>query len=298
MQQSPEPSSASVQDRLFATLLAVLPHHLLSRLMFAATLVQWPPFKDRLIRWVARHYRIDMNEAVEPEPDRYPCFNAFFTRALKPEARPVDSGPQRIVSPVDAEVSQCGIADDNRLFQAKGIEFTLEELLGDEALAAVFHGGSFATLYLSPRDYHRIHMPVDGRLEQMIHIPGRLFSVNHATTRAVPRLFARNERIVNCFDTPAGPAAVVLVGAIFVGSMDTVWAGPVTPASRRITRWHYTSTDRPPVALSKGDELGRFNMGSTVILLFARDRVAWTDRLVPGQHVRFGEHVGDLRSGA
>jgi phosphatidylserine decarboxylase len=139
-------------------------------------------------------------------------------------------------------------------------------------------------------------MPLDGRLEQMIHIPGRLFSVNHATTRAVPRLFARNERIVNCFDTAAGPVAVILVGAIFVGSMDTVWAGPVTPVTRRITRWDYTNRDRPSATLSKGDELGRFNMGSTVILLFARDRATWTDQLAPGRHVRFGEHIGDVRS--
>ena len=295
MQQSSETPSASVQDRLFALLLEVLPHHLLSRVMFAATRVEWPPFKDRLIRWVARHYRIDMNEAVESQPDRYPCFNAFFTRALKSEARPIASAPEHIASPVDAEVSQCGVADDNRLFQAKGREFTLEELLGDEKLATAFRGGSFATLYLSPRDYHRIHMPLDGRLEQMIHIPGRLFSVNHATTRAVPRLFARNERIVNCFDTAAGPVAVILVGAIFVGSMDTIWAGPVAPATRRTTRWYYTDRDRPSVTLSKGDELGRFNMGSTVILLFARDRATWTGQLAPGRHVRFGEHIGDVR---
>ena len=287
-----EQPAASQNDRLFALALSVLPHHLLSRAMYAATRWEWSPVSRRLIRWAVRHYEIDIDEAVDTDLDDYACFNAFFTRALRPEVRPVDPGPASIVSPVDGQVSQAGIAEDNLLLQAKGHRFTLEELIGDEDLAATFRGGSFATLYLSPRDYHRIHMPVAGRLEQMIHVPGRLFSVNHATTRAVPRLFARNERIVNIFDTPAGPAAVIMVGAIFVGSMDTVWAGTVTPAERRVTRWRYTDAAPPAVELARGAELGRFNMGSTVILLFARDRVAWDSHLVAGKRLRFGQRIG------
>jgi phosphatidylserine decarboxylase len=289
-----EQPGPSRNDRLFALALSVLPHHLLSRLMYAATRWEWPPFKRRLVRWAVKHYGIDMGEAVEPEPDRYPCFNAFFTRALKPGARPVDSDPATIVSPVDGQVSQAGVVNDDRLFQAKGRYFSLEELLGDAELAARFRSGSFAILYLSPRDYHRIHMPLDGRLEQMIHIPGRLFSVNHATVRAVPRLFARNERIVTLFDTPAGPAAVILVGAIFVGSMETVWAGTVTPVERRISRWHYGGGETRNVVLAKGQEMGRFNMGSTVILLFPEDRVVWDSHLVAKQHVRFGQRIARM----
>lgn len=287
-------SAASRNDRLFALTLSVLPHHLLSRLMYAATQWEWPPFKQRLIDWAIRHYEIDINQAAEPDPERYACFNAFFTRALKPESRPLDPDPASVVSPVDGEVSQAGVADDGLLLQAKGHHFTLADLLADAGLASRFGGGTFATLYLSPRDYHRVHMPVDGRLQQMIHVPGRLFSVNHATTRAVPRLFARNERIVSLFDTPAGPAAVILVGAIFVGSMDTVWAGPVTPAQRRITRWHYGATAVPDVFLTRGQEMGRFNMGSTVILLFPKNRVVWEEHLVPGARLRFGERIGGL----
>ena len=286
--------AASTEDRLFAFLLLLLPHHLLSRAMYAVTRWQWPPFKDRLIRWAVAHYGVDMSEAVESNLDRYPSFNAFFTRALKPEARPVDSIAESIVSPVDAEVSQAGSVDGSWLIQAKGRYFTLEELLADSGLAASFQGGSFATLYLSPKDYHRIHMPVDGRLERMVHVPGRLFSVNHATTRAVPRLFARNERILNLFDTPAGPVAVILVGAIFVGSMDTLWAGTVTPVERRVSRWRYDGEEPHAVALAKGEEMARFNMGSTVILLFPAGRAEWSEHLVPGARVRVGERIGTL----
>lgn len=284
--------AATLADRLFALVLAVLPHHLLSRAMYAVTRCRWAPFKNLLIRWAIGHYGIDMSEAVEPDGERYASFNEFFTRRLKAEARPVDGEPGSVVSPVDAEVSESGIADEGVLVQAKGRYFTLEELLGDAALAEMFSGGAYATLYLSPRDYHRIHMPLDGTLERMTHIPGRLFSVNHATTRAVPQLFARNERIVNIFHTSAGPMAVILVGAIFVGSMDTVWAGTVTPAERRVSDWRYDGTELRDVVLSKGEELGRFNMGSTVILLFPRNTVAWSDKLKAGTHLRYGQRIG------
>lgn len=288
--------AASLADRLFALMLTLLPHHLLSRLMHAVTRCRWAPLKNRLIRWAIGHYGIDMNEAVEPDGERYTSFNDFFTRQLRADVRPVDPESGSVVSPVDAEVSESGIADEGVLVQAKGRYFTLEELLGDTGLAEIFAGGAYATLYLSPRDYHRIHMPLDGTLERMTHIPGRLFSVNHATTRAVPRLFARNERIVNVFRTPAGPMAVILVGAIFVGSMDTVWSGTVTPAERRISDWRYDGTVPRDVVLSKGDELGRFNMGSTVILLFPRNAVAWSDDLRAGTHLRYGQRIGKLTS--
>jgi len=181
-----------------------------------------------------------------------------------------------------------------RIFQAKGHRFSVQELLGgDTSQAAAFEDGAFVTVYLSPRDYHRVHMPLSGRLTDMTHIPGRLFSVSPSTTLTIPRLFSRNERVVNLFETPAGPMALVLVGAIFVASMDTVWAGPVTPMSRRTTHWRYAeTTPEGPVALARGDEMGRFNMGSTVILLFPRDRVKWLESLGPGQSVRMGEALG------
>lgn len=291
-------SPASLTERLFALLLTVLPHHLLSRAMYAVTRCTWPPLKDRLIRWAVGHYRIDLDEVVDDDLDDYASFNAFFTRALLPEARPVDRAQGSIVSPVDAEVSQAGPIESNLMLQAKGHHFTLKALLGDSALADRFVGGRYATLYLSPRDYHRIHMPVDGHLQRMIHVPGRLFSVNQGTTRAVPDLFARNERIVNIFDTPAGPMALIMVGAIFVGSMDTVWAGSVAPADRRATHWRYDGIAETPVDLSKGEEMGRFNMGSTVILLFAKDRVAWDEKLAAGNRVRVGQRIGGMVSAA
>lgn len=289
-----EPSDASQNDKLFGLLISVLPHHILSKMMYMLTRWQYQPVKDRLIRWAIDHYKIDLGEAVEENPRAYLSFNDFFTRELKAEARPLDADPNVIASPVDAEVSQAGVANGDLLIQAKGRYFSLHELLGDEALAQRFHGGHFTTLYLSPRDYHRIHMPVDGRLERMVHIPGRLFSVNHATTRAVPRLFARNERVISLFDTPAGPVAVILVGAIFVGSMDTVWAGTVTPVEHRVSRWTYDSDEATQVHLAKGEEMGRFNMGSTVILLYPSSKIRWDDGLVPGAKVRMGSRIGEI----
>ena len=289
-----ERPESSVGDRLFSLLLTPLPHHLLSRAMYALTRWEYGPVRRMLIGWAVKHYGIDMSEAVEENPDRYASFNAFFTRELKPEARPLDVSADGILSPVDGEVSQAGRIHDTLMVQAKGHHFNLDSLLGDGELAARFRDGSFATIYLSPRDYHRVHMPVDGSLERMTHIPGRLFSVNHATTRTVPGLFARNERVVSIFETPAGPAAVILVGAIFVGSMDTVWAGTVTPVERRVSQWRYDDSPNRQVRLDRGAEMGRFNMGSTVILLFPAGRTAWEDSLVPGARVRVGERIGRI----
>ncbi|MEN8175101.1 MAG: archaetidylserine decarboxylase [Pseudomonadota bacterium] len=261
-------------------------------MMYAATRSEWAPWKDRIIRWATQHFGIDLSDAVESDPGHYTSFNAFFTRALKRESRPIDPDPAAVVSPVDGEVSQAGVIHQGRLVQAKGRDFRLDELLADGAQAHQFDGGSFITLYLAPRDYHRIHMPVAGTLTHMTHIPGRLFSVNHATTRAIPRLFARNERIVNLFDTPAGPLALVMVGAIFVGSMETRWAGTVTPVDRRLSRWDYAGRGNQPVSLDKGEEMGRFNMGSTVILV-CTDRVQWQE-VIPGSSLRVGERIGNI----
>jgi phosphatidylserine decarboxylase len=282
-------------DRLFALLLYLLPHHLLSQFIHWVTRLEWIPLKNALINGVMKIYRIDLSSAVEQDIAKYSSFNAFFTRALDAAARPVAEDGNCVVSPVDGRVSQAGKISNGRLIQAKGVTFSLQELLGgDDDLGNLFTDGSFATLYLSPQDYHRIHMPLEGKLQQMIHVPGRLFSVSPSTTRTVPRLFSRNERIVNLFQTKCGPVAVIMVGAIFVASMDTVWAGTVTPLSRKLTRWHYTELSAAEVKLSKGEELGRFNMGSTVILLFPRDAVTWEESLQPGTHIRMGECIGRL----
>jgi len=295
MTQRPDPDphqQPSARDFLFALPQYVLPHHLLSAAMERLTRSRARWLKDPLIRWFARRYRIDWEEARFRSPGAYPDFNQFFTRELRPGARPVDGAPESVVSPVDAVVSQAGTADGDWLFQAKGHTFDLARLLGGSAVrAAPFRGGSFATLYLSPRDYHRIHMPVTGTLEEMVCVPGRLFSVNPATTRVVPELFARNERVVAFFETEAGPLALVLVGAVFVGSIETVWHGPVTPPRRReVRRWEYPAGE---IQLAKGQEVGRFNMGSTVIVVFGKDRARWLPDLAPGRRVRMGERMGE-----
>ncbi|HKJ10139.1 MAG TPA: archaetidylserine decarboxylase [Gammaproteobacteria bacterium] len=292
------PDRAGAGDYLRSLPLYALPHHLLSRLMLAATRVRTPLIKNALIRWFVGRYRVDMDDAVVNDPLDYPDFNAFFTRALRPDRRPLPATPEAVISPVDGAVSQLGDIRDGRLFQAKGRDFSLVELLGgDAARAAPFMGGSFATLYLSPRDYHRIHMPFPGRLLETTYVPGRLFSVAPHTTRTIPNLFARNERIAALFDTAAGPMAVVLVGAIFVACIETVWAGVVTPPrGRRVVVHDYRTEERPAVQLDRGDELGRFNMGSTVILLFGPQRVRWQDSLGPGSTLCIGQQIAALET--
>lgn len=273
--------------------------------MFRLTRLHTGPLKTLAIRTVVRLYGVDLSEAVETDPRRYPSFNAFFTRALRPEARPVASGAGDVACPVDGTVSEIGEIDDGRLLQAKGLRYTVEDLLGgggDPRVpgAEAFHQGSFATLYLSPRDYHRVHMPLTGRLAGMVHVPGRLFSVQPGTVRAVPRLFTRNERVAAIFETEAGPLAVVLVGAIFVGAIETVWAGLVTPPRGRVlTRVTYRVTapdpGAEPLVLPRGVEMGRFNMGSTVIVLFGPGAVEWRPDLELGTTVRMGEAIGRLQ---
>ncbi|MCP4286538.1 MAG: phosphatidylserine decarboxylase [Gammaproteobacteria bacterium] len=285
----------SLSDRLFALLLHILPHHLLSSLMYVLTRSEWPPLKRLLIRSAIRIYRVDMGIAQEPDPEKYPSFNAFFTRAITPDARPLTPESSAVASPVDGVVSQAQPIENGMLFQAKGQHYSLQELLGgDKQWTERFADGNFATIYLSPRDYHRIHMPLTGRLSIMTHVPGRLFSVNTSCARTIPRLFSRNERVVNLFDTDAGPMAVIMVGAIFVASMDTVWTGTVSPRSRRATYWDYSGESPDPIDLDKGAEMGRFNMGSTVILLFGREAVHWSHSLQAGAKVRMGEEIGRL----
>ena len=274
-----------------------LPHHFLSGLMRAFTRINIPAVKNWQIETVVKKYQVDLSTAIEPNPLAYANFNRFFTRALRPDARPLATESGAIASPVDGRVSQAGPIREGRIFQAKGQEFSALELLGGSAeRAKPFMNGQFATIYLSPRDYHRIHIPLDGTLTEMVHVPGRLFSVNPKTVSSVPRLFARNERVATLFDTPAGPMAVVMVGAIFVSGMETVWAGEVTPGPRsRVRSWNYGSANGESVSLRKGDELGRFNMGSTVVLLFPPGKTDWTTDLVQGKAVNMGQKIGRVR---
>jgi phosphatidylserine decarboxylase len=236
-------------------------------------------------RFIAK-YGVDMSEAIESDPLRYATFNDFFTRGLKPGARPIADAA--LVSPVDGAISQFGAIENDQIFQAKGHHYSTTALVGGDAqLAAQFANGSFATLYLSPRDYHRIHMPCDGRLTRMIHVPGDLFSVNPATARGVPGLFARNERVVCVFEGAHGPFVLALVGATIVGSMSTVWHGVVNPPRvGHIRDWRY---DNERIALRRGEEMGRFLLGSTVVMLFPRPQLNFNASWQPGGAVRLGE---------
>lgn len=286
-------NGASTADRLKAAAQYFLPQHAISRSVHWLTRIQQPGIKNWMVRGFIRRFAVDMTEAAQPDPTAYPSFNAFFTRALRADARPVSGATDAVACPVDGTVSQAGLIESGRIFQAKGQSFTAQELLGGDAeLAMHFDGGAFTTLYLSPRDYHRIHMPLDGTLTRMMHVPGRLFSVNPPTTRAVPRLFARNERVAAIFESVAGPMAVIMVGALNVGSIETVWAGEVTPPRGRTLRnWNYSERK---ISLEKGAELGRFNMGSTVILLFAANRVRWAPELASDRSVRMGQRIGTI----
>ena len=283
----------SLFEKIFVMGQYALPHHLLSRAMGRLTHCRAPFVKDFLIRTIAKTYRIDMAEAEQPDPKAYACFNDFFTRPLKADARPIARAADAVVSPADGFLSQAGLIEAGRIIQAKGMDYSVETLLGgDDARAAPFMGGSFATIYLSPRDYHRLHMPLAGTLREMVHVPGRLFSVNDATARGVPNLFARNERVAAIFDTEAGPMALILVGAIFVASIETVWHGEVTPpTARHIQTWTYPESK---IKLGRGAEMGRFNMGSTIIVLFGPDAVAWQPSLQQGQIMRMGEAIGQI----
>jgi len=287
--------SAQALDYLKVLPQYLMPGHLVSRLIHAFTRIRHPAIKNPFTDWFIKQFTVNMDEAQQSDPHAYEHFNAFFTRALKDGVRPVVSGPNQLACPVDGTVSQAGPISDGRIFQAKGHDYSLEQLLGGSAKRAeLFQGGSFATIYLSPRDYHRIHMPFAGTLREMIHVPGRLFSVSPATTRVIPGLFARNERVISLFDTEAGPMALIKVGAVNVGSIETIWAGEVTPPAGRVVRVRrYEGAEA--ISLKKGEEMGRFNMGSTVIVLFGPDAVEWAADIQPGATVRLGQELAALK---
>lgn len=282
-----------MNPKFFALLQYLIPQHALSRAAgwLADTSISW--IKDPFTRWFANRYQVNMDEALEQDPCAYKSFNAFFTRALKPGMRPIDGASNSIVCPADGAISQLGDIEMGRVFQAKGQDYSLTELLGGNAdHATPFQGGKFATVYLSPKDYHRVHMPLAGKLTRMVHVPGDLFSVNEATADNVPRLFSRNERVVCFFDTEAGPMALVLVGAMIVASIETVWAGQVTPYKRTIVSTDYVN--QKPVFLDKGDEMGRFKLGSTAIVVFGKDVIEWDRQYAAGTPTVMGEKLGTL----
>ena len=273
----------------FVILQHLLPKLALTRLAGALASHEGGALTRLVIDLFIRHYGVDMAEALQPDPARYRSFNDFFTRALRPDARPL--ADRALVCPVDGAVSQLGPIDDGRILQAKGHLYTAHALLaGDATLARRFRDGQFATIYLSPRDYHRIHMPCDGQLQQMVYVPGSLYSVNPTTVAGVPGLFARNERVVCVFEAPWGPWVLVLVGATIVGSMATTWHGVVNPPRPgRVCHWQYPATGDKAVTLARGDEMGRFLLGSTVVMLFPPGAPALPTDWQPGQAVRMGQ---------
>jgi phosphatidylserine decarboxylase len=299
---APKDLRPGAAGRAFVTLQRLLPQHGISRLVLAATRSRSPAFKNTLIRLFVRGFRPDMSDAVETEPTSYASFNDFFTRALRPGTRPIDADPRALVSPVDGTVSEAGLLTEDRLLQAKGHDYTLRALLaGNAAWERTFAGGSFATIYLAPYNYHRIHMPLAGELRESFYVPGKLFSVNRTTAQLVPGLFSINERVFCGFDAGGMPWAIILVGALNVGSMATVWHGDVTPRKHReVTSLPVRDSMGPatlaPLALAKGDEMARFNMGSTVILLLPRGAVAWDSSLVAGRTLKMGERIGTLQA--
>ena len=283
----------TVAQRLHVALLYCLPQHFVSRCVYFLTRRRLPGIAG-LIRWFVRSFGVNLQEAEQPDATYYATFNAFFTRALQPGARTIANLPQGLVSPVDGTVSEIGRIESGRLLQAKGIDYELAALLGGAIDPAPFADGAFATLYLSPRDYHRVHMPCAGTLQTMSYVPGRLFSVAAHTVATVPRLFTRNERMACLFDSPLGPLAMVMVGAINVAAIETVWHGLVTPPHlRRARHWHYADSPR---GFTAGEEMGRFNMGSTVIVI-AGANVQWLPSLVHGSPVRLGEALGSAVAG-
>lgn len=286
---------AGVRERLFVAMQYLLPQHFLSLLAHWITRSRVPRIRDALIRAFVDRFDPDMSDAEQPDPLGYETFNAFFTRGLRAEARPVDPDPAAIVSPVDGVVSQIGRLDGSWLLQAKGRRYTLESLLATNlSWPEHFRGGTFATLYLAPFNYHRVHMPLRGELRAAWHVPGRLFSVNAATAARVPALFAHNERVVCVFGEDTLTFAVVLVGALFVGSISTVWHGEVTPRSLSSRAELPLDGSRAPLELEKGAELGRFNMGSTVILLMPPGRSEWLGKVAEGTSVCVGQALARL----
>ncbi len=280
-------------DSLFILFQHIVPQHLLSRLTGWLAEVRHPiGLKNFVIEKFVGHFEVNMSEAAEPDPTAYANFNEFFTRPLVAGARPIADAA--IVCPADGAISQLGAIEEGRIFQAKGHSFSTRELLGgDRDRAALYRDGQFATIYLSPKDYHRVHMPIAGTLSSTCYVPGKLFSVNGVTADNVERLFARNERLVCHFDTEIGPMALILVGAMVVAGIETVWSGQVAPPPRGPVGQDFLQLP-DAVSLAKGEEMGRFKLGSTAILLFPKDAMAWDPSYVPGSPTRLGEALGGL----
>jgi phosphatidylserine decarboxylase len=278
-----------VSDRSAVLPQYILPKQALTLLAGKIAGAQAGHLTTRLITWFVARYNVNMAEAANSDIASYQSFNEFFTRPLRDGARPLAKAD--FISPVDGAISQFGAIERDQIFQAKGHHYSTTALVGGDAeLAAKFQDGSFATLYLSPKDYHRIHMPCDGKLTRMIYVPGELFSVNPTTARGVPGLFARNERVVCVFDSKNGPFVLTLVGATIVGSMATVWHGIVNPPrTREVREWHYKDK---PVMLKKGDEMGRFLLGSTVVMLFPKNALTFNPNWSPAGAIRMGETMG------
>jgi phosphatidylserine decarboxylase len=280
-------------EKLLCGIQYILPHRLLSRIVNFVMRIRFSPIKNLQIWLVGGLAGVNWEEAISDDAADYETFNAFFTRELKKGARPQDPDPAGFTSPADGKISQCGRITNDRLIQAKGHHYSLRTLMGNDPGFAEFGNGFFHTIYLSPKDYHRVHMPMDGTLQRVIHVPGRLFSVASYTVRQVPNLFARNERVVCLFDTTHGPMAVILVGAMLVSSMETVWSGTITPPyGHRVATGDWSRRD---IKLKKGDEMGRFNMGSTVIVLLPAGAVSTLAELGPDDEVQVGMKLGRLR---
>jgi phosphatidylserine decarboxylase len=286
---------STISDYAFAALQYALPKHLLSHAVYRLTHTENVRLRNWGLSIFLRNYQVNMDEAVETNPYAYRSFNAFFTRALKPSARPIAPEVDAFVSPVDGTVSQCGTINEDSILQAKGQSYSLNELLGGNCeRAKKYLGGSFACIYLAPYNYHRIHMPYAGTVRETIYIPGDLFSVNASTARTVPRLFARNERVVCDFQGSQGAFSMSFIGALHVGSIETVWNGEINPPPRR-KKQAIVMIDGVGTALAKGDEAGRFNMGSTVIIVTEPGRVQWSSELQAGAIVRMGQTIGTVR---
>ncbi len=283
-----------MQTQLRKWAYTMLPHHALSRLSGFISRIETPWFRQSVIRWFIAKYHVDMSLAAEPNPDHYATFNAFFTRRLRSDARPICGTTHCIACPADGQISQFGDIHAGQLLQAKGVDYALTALLAENTEAVkAFEGGQFMTIYLSPKDYHRVHIPFAGRLMRMVYVPGRLFSVNNFSSTHIIGLFARNERVVCWFETDRGPMVVILVGAMLVASVHTVWAGLICPQrSRKVIVTDYA---KQSLQFNKGDELGFFELGSTVIMCFPKNTVQWHTDFSVGQSVVMGQSLGELK---
>lgn len=289
-----------MKDKLFIFFQYIIPHHLLSRFVGLLAESEIGFVKNFVIKFFIKQFDVDMSQAERQTPEEFKNFNDFFTRSLKEGMRPIVEGDKTIACPADGAVSQLGDIENGRIFQAKGHNYSLTEILGgDTERAKPFMGGKFATVYLSPRDYHRLHMPITGTLREMIYVPGPLFSVNQTTAENVPNLFSRNERVVAIFDTEAGPMALVLVGAMIVAGIGTVWEPHITPPKRQLKTFTYPTKDQPqnakPLTIQKGEEMGRFFLGSTIVMCFGEDQVEWSEKFEATTPTVMGEHFGDLK---